>query len=251
MTYKASYVSINDEGSESKCTRIVNKSWKRISCDVPGYCSSTQQTPAHMFETLLGLYGEPSFCSHSDPDNGVVGFAEWNFPTKSSSEGPRVNQIVVRDEFVYNDLPSKHVDLITSRLKIDIYDHAAKAMLSTMSDGVRVDPLQYQLYVRADDLDRTNAIISAALQANAPNREYVDKPADLFEHLVAQEPSACYLPDDTNGHTVCKKRQQGRDSNNKGSGEKTVQTFRVADSPTMDLDYDKQAIQAEKATGGK
>lgn len=227
MTYKASYVSINDEGSESKCTRFVNKTWKRISCDVPGYCTVNQQTPVHMFETLHGLYGEPSFCCPSDPENGVVGFAEWNFQT----DGHRVNQITVRDEFVYNDLPVKHVDLVTSRIKLDVYDHSAKSMLNTMSDGVRVDTLQHQLYVRADDLDRTNAMISAAFQANAPNREFVDKPADLFDHFVTQQPSTCYLPDDVNRRVVCKQK---------------LQVLRVTDSPTTrDRHYDQNATNSE------
>ena len=201
MTRHTSYVSIDDTPSESKCANVVNQTWRSLACDVPGYCSR-QNTPVQMFHTLLGLYGEPSFCSPSNPDRNIVGFAEWNFAS-TQPDAQRINQITVRDEFVYNDAPEKHVDLVTLRMKMDVVDDAAKSVINAMSDEVRVDPLQHQLYVRSDDLDRANAVLFAAIQANTKNREFVDKPADLFDHFVKQRPTACYLPDDVQQRAVC------------------------------------------------
>lgn len=201
MTRHTSYVSIDDTPSESKCTSVVNQTWRSLACDVPGYCSR-QSTPVQMFHTLFGLYGEPSFCRPSNPDKNIVGFAEWNFAS-TQPDAQRINQITVRDEFVYNDAPEKHVDLVTLRMKMDVVDDAAKSVINAMSDEVRVDRQQHQLYVRSDDLDRANAVLCAAIQANAKNREFVDKPADLFDHFVKQRPTACYLPDDVQQRVVC------------------------------------------------
>ena len=205
MTHRASYVTINDSPDESKCATIVKQTWKRISCDIQQYCSN-QNTPVQMYQSLVKRYGEPSVCIPSIPDKNVVGFAQWNFEsikTDDDVDAKFVNQITVRDEFVYNDAPDKHVDLVTSRIKMDVYDNAAKTVLNTMNDSVHVDALQQQLYVRSDELDRSNDMIAAAILVNTKHREFVDKPADLFDYFIKSKTSVCYFPDDVEKQRVC------------------------------------------------
>jgi len=203
MTRDARYVLIVDgDENESKCSKLVHQTWKSRACDVPAYCSRSQPTPVQMYQTLFDLYGEPSACRPSLPDQNVVGFAEWNFAP--SRDAQRVNQIVVHDAFLYNDEPEKHVELFTARVPMEVYDDDAKRVLNTMSDNVHVDALQHQLYVRADDLQRANAMIAAAIAMNTPNRAFVDNPANLFHYFAQRPPLTCHLPEDARQQAICR-----------------------------------------------
>ena len=110
----------------------------------------------------------------------------------------------MHDAFLYNDEPEKHVELLTARMPIDVYDEDAKRVLNTMSDNVHVDALQHQLYVRAADLQRANAMIAAAIAMNTPHRAFVDNPTSLFHYFAQMPPSTCHLPDDARRQTVCR-----------------------------------------------